>query len=63
MAIKQSKMSCTLLSNYILAVTLLKNIAMKFSNPTEFYNSYDDTFSKLTQAERLLMLYGRPTPA
>jgi hypothetical protein len=37
---KKSRMSATLLSNFILGITLLKNISMKFSNPEQLEDDY-----------------------
>ena len=33
---KRSRMSATLLSNYVLAISLMKNIAKRFSDPDSF---------------------------
>ena len=33
---KKSRMTSTLLSNYVLSISLLKNIARHFTNPADF---------------------------
>jgi len=38
---KKSRMSATLLSNFILGITLLKNISMKFSDPERLEDDYE----------------------
>jgi len=51
-------MSATLLSNYVLGISLLKNIAKRFSAVENFYNDYDESIKKLQHVERILYQMG-----
>ena len=41
LGIKKSCLSPTLLSNYVLAISLLKNISMKFAYPDNFARNFE----------------------
>ena len=42
---KKSYLNATLLSNYVLGINLLKNIALKFSDEDSFNNNFDSIMS------------------
>ena len=42
---KKSRMSATLLSNFVLGITLLKNISLRFSTPGKFYDEFDQSMN------------------
>lgn len=49
--VKKSCMSPTLLSNYVLAISLLKNIAMKHAYPDNFETSFAQSMDAIQQVE------------
>ena len=51
---KKSRMSATLLSNFVLGITLLKNISLRFSTPGKFYDEFDQSMSQLMHVEKIL---------
>ena len=51
-------MSPTLLSNYVLAISLLKNIAMKHSQPDTFDESFEDYITQIKHIEKSLLSMG-----
>ena len=55
---KRSCLSPTLLSNYVLAISLLKNIAMRFSHPDSFANNFETYMSHVRQVEQSLFQLG-----
>lgn len=44
---KKSRLSTTLLSNYLLGITLLKNIALKFSKPEILEDEFNGQLADL----------------
>ena len=55
---KKSCLSPTLLSNYVLAISLLKNIAMKHSQPENFDDSFEDYITQIKHIEKSLLNMG-----
>ena len=55
---KKSRMSATLLSNFILGITLLKNISLRFSEPGKFYDEFDSSMNQLIHVEKILYSLG-----
>ena len=55
---KKSRMSATLLSNFILGITLLKNISLRFSEPGKFYDEFDSAMTQLIHVEKILYSLG-----
>ena len=55
---KKSRMSATLLSNFVLGITLLKNISLRFSTPDRFYDEFDQSMSQLMHVEKILFSMG-----
>ena len=51
-------MSATLLSNFVLGITLLKNISLRFSTPEKFYEEFDQSMSQLMHVEKILFSMG-----
>ena len=52
---KNSKLTVTHLSNFILVISIIKNIASKFSNPIDFEEfQYKETIKSLTRTEKIL---------
>ena len=58
LGMKRSCMSPTLLSNYVLAISLLKNIAMKHAYPDNFQQSFDASMSYILKVEQSLFALG-----
>ncbi len=54
LGIKRSCLSPTLLSNYVLGISLLKNIAMKHSYADNFASSFDGYMQSVKQVEQSL---------
>ena len=55
---KKSCLSPTLLSNYVLAISLLKNIAMKHSQPDTFDENFEDYINQIKYIEKSLLSMG-----
>ena len=55
---KKSRMSATLLSNFVLGITLLKNISLRFSTPDKFYDDFDQSMNQLMHVEKILFSMG-----
>ena len=55
---KKSCLSPTLLSNYVLAITLLKNIAMKHAYPDTFEQNFEQYMTYIKQIEQILFSMG-----
>mmetsp|Transcript_42241 Transcript_42241/g.55659 ORF Transcript_42241/g.55659 Transcript_42241/m.55659 type:complete len:117 (-) Transcript_42241:2691-3041(-) len=55
---KRSCLSPTLLSNYVLGISLLKNIAMKYSNPDSFESNFEMYMGHVRQVEQALFQLG-----
>lgn len=55
---KKSCLSPTLLSNYVLGISLLKNIAMKLSYADNFANKFEDYMQSIKQVEQSLFQLG-----
>ena len=55
---KRSCLSPTLLSNYVLGISLLKNIAMKCTQPDEFSDKFDTAMIHIRQVEQSLLQLG-----
>lgn len=55
---KKSRMSATLLSNFVLGITLLKNISLRFSTPGKFYEEFDQSMNQLMHVEKILFSMG-----
>jgi len=47
----RSRMTKTLLSNYLLGISLLKNIAYKFTNPTGYHGDSMASIAKIIEIE------------
>ena len=56
--LKKSRMSATLLSNFVLGITLLKNISLRFATPEKFYEEFDQSMSQLMHVEKILFQMG-----
>ena len=48
---KKSYLNATLLSNYILGISLLKNVAMKFSDEDGFNTEFDQMMGQVLKQE------------
>jgi hypothetical protein len=46
-----SQMTKTLLSNYLLGLSLMKNIAMKYTSPNFFHNEVSSQIAKILEIE------------
>ena len=55
---KRSRMSSTLLSNYVLSISLLKNIAKHFTNPEAFQNDFGSYVTDIMKVEKVLYRMG-----
>ena len=55
---KKSRMTSTLLSNYVLSISLLKNIARHFTNPADFQKDFPQYINELRRVERSLYSVG-----
>ena len=51
---KRSRMSATLLSNYMLTVTLMKNIALKYGDHPTFERDFESSLDELQRLEGIL---------
>lgn len=52
---KNSKLTVTHLSNFMLVISIIKNIASKFSNPIDFEEfQYKETIKSLNRVEKIL---------
>lgn len=55
---KRSRMSSTLLSNYVLSISLLKNIAKHFTNPEKFQQDFGGYVTEIMKMEKVLYRMG-----
>ena len=55
---KKSCLSPTLLSNYVLGISLLKNIAMKYAYEDNFSMNFDQNMAHIKQVEQSLFAMG-----
>jgi len=51
-------MSSTLLSNYVLSISLLKNIAKAFTSPATFNNEFQTFMNEIQRVEKILFKMG-----
>ena len=58
LGIKRSCLSPTLLSNYVLVISLLKNIAMKHAYADNFASSFEGFMHAIKQVEQSLFQLG-----
>ena len=56
--VKKSCLSPTLLSNYVLGISLLKNIAMKYAYADNFSMNFDQNMAHIKQVEQSLFAMG-----
>ena len=54
-------MSATLLSNFILGITLLKNISLRFSEPGKFYEEFEPMEMMMDKIEIFVETNTQPT--
>ena len=55
---KRSRMSSTLLSNYVLSISLLKNIAKHFTDPESFQQDFGGYVTEIMRVEKVLYRMG-----
>jgi hypothetical protein len=55
---KRSRMSSTLLSNYVLSISLLKNIAKHFTDPEKFQQDFGSYVTEIMKMEKVLYRMG-----
>lgn len=51
-------MSSTLLSNYVLSISLLKNIAKAFTTPSTFQAEFQNYIAEIKRVEKILFKLG-----
>jgi len=55
---KRSRISSTLLSNYVLSISLLKNIAKHFTDPESFQQDFGGYVTEIMRVEKVLYRMG-----